>query len=46
MKIFFPRLAVQHIQLAISYLLVESKLKEELESGFIQGLEIYNKKKH
>lgn len=40
------RQAAQYIQLAISHLTVERKLKEELETGFIQGLEMCNKKKY
>lgn len=45
MKMFSLRQVEWHIQLAIPHLAVERKLKE-LETGFIQGLEMHNKKKH
>lgn len=45
MKMFSIWQAERHIQLAISHLTVERKWKEELEIGFIQGLEMCNKEK-
>lgn len=42
---FSLRQVERHIQLAVS-LRVERKLKEELETVFLQDMEMPNKKKH